>query len=321
METVNPHRGAAEIVALAQELSSAYEGSSDDTKFGILERLIGREYGHDPAGRSAAIMALELVSTSKSLNLAGARVLFRFMADSPVALYHDRLEWLARWMETQPAGTFDDPELRRIFQVLKRGDTFGRRVDGTEVARRIQLAIREPWATESCDACASGSAPTEQVDEAWIDVWVETWTQLAAELRAAGTQIDARTFATSSADRRGAAGDRCGSPPPQSRCGRRRSALSRHIPRVSHRSGQPSHFRSRVARGPASAMGRMAGLRPDAGLVRIGNSGNFTIVRHPGHDRANSCGLPDLRAQPHAGGKMAEDRGCPGVGPARRVHP
>jgi hypothetical protein len=87
-----------------------------------------------------------LLETFKLLDLHGARIIFRFAASSHSGTRSLRLKSLARVMEKQPAGTFNDAALRRYFERMK---TFlgtydtghASHFEGSELARRFESLI------------------------------------------------------------------------------------------------------------------------------------------------------------------------------------
>lgn len=188
--THEPRHDLSELVALALsgELYGAYVDCSDEVRIRIVAQLNGRRESRE---REVFLQSLRLLGRLGSLDLASARTLFRVFADSPDILWNLSIEAIGRLMERQPAGTFDDVELRRLFRKIRRGESMHRKVEGLEVTRRIQLAIGDPEANGAPSASASDRPVSKRLADTWIDTWIATWEQLVAEVRAAGASIDA----------------------------------------------------------------------------------------------------------------------------------
>ena len=180
---------AAKLVALANrgQLSRMYRDGPDDEKIAVMACLVGQKETREAYAKEfgPGFEALRLLASVRSLDLRGARVVFTLAA----ACHHPFL-WLldlrriARQLEREPAGTFHDDELRRLFRTIKPGYWSHRRIDGLDVTRRIEAALGIPETGRTAEPSIS------LTDDRQFDVWIDTWTQLIEATRASNGKID-----------------------------------------------------------------------------------------------------------------------------------
>jgi hypothetical protein len=180
-----------ELLALANtgRLFEIYKDRPDEEKIAIVSRLANLPETDTSASsyeRGPIMQALKLVMTLDSLDLRGARVVLGFAATSARFRWYLDFPGLVRFMERQPKGTYHDDELRHLFEHVKRGEWWYRRLDGLDITRRLQATLGIP--EREAISLANATANDAELDT-WMDTWVGAWMQLADAVRTANDDI------------------------------------------------------------------------------------------------------------------------------------
>ena len=147
----------SDLVALANsyKVITEYKDQPDERKIALVAQVARiNARGGEPFYLLDGIT--RVLERLKSLDLAGARIIFGFAASNRSFTRTLSLKSLARVMEKQPAGTFNDAELRRCFDRMKLHlqayDTgVASKFEGSEVARRFEALLGAAQMFSSAD--------------------------------------------------------------------------------------------------------------------------------------------------------------------------